>query len=108
MEGQDNVNMNPTPTPTPNMSQPVKPVEGGVGPVIATIIILAVIVLGGLYFWMQRAASKDDTNPAPASTEVTLDTSAIDTQSSSDDTSSIDTDLKSTNTSNVDSSLNAS
>ena len=25
--------------------------EGSVGPVIATIIILAVIVLGGLYFW---------------------------------------------------------
>ena len=28
--------------------------EGSAGPVIGIIIILAVIVLGGLYFWGQR------------------------------------------------------
>lgn len=105
MEGQDNVNINPT--PAPNMGQPVKPVEGGVGPVIATIIILAVIVLGGLYFWMQRSAS-NDMNTTPTSAQVTVDTSAIDTQSSADDTASIGTDLKSTDTTSVDGSLNAS
>ncbi len=110
MEGQDQVNMNPAPTPNPAPApQPMKPVEGGAGPVIGTIIILAVIILGGLYFWMQRSNTAD-TNVAPTTDTVgtDVDTSAIQAQSSADDTSSIETDLKATDTTTVDSGLNAS
>lgn len=79
--------------------------ESSVGPVIATIIILAVIVLGGLYFWGQRG-DNGATTPAPATSSADLN--AINSQSSSDDTSSIQTDLQNTNTQNLDTQLNAS
>jgi hypothetical protein len=90
-----------------NMNRPPRADEGSVGPVVATIIILAVIVLGGLYFWNQRKA---DMNAVPTDTMSTsIDTtSGIDTQSSSDTTSSINTDLNSTDTTGVDSQLNGS
>jgi len=101
MDGQNQMN--------PGMNQPVKPEESGVGPIIATIIILAVIVLGGLYFWNQRTSSMEDTNgTVPTTYGTDADTSAIDSQSNSDDTTSIQNDLNTTNTTSVDSGLNAS
>lgn len=84
-----------TPSPAP---------ESSAGPVIATIIILAVIVLGGLYFWGQRSADMNPQETAPAQT-VDNTTSAIESQSSSDDTNSIDADLRSTDTTSVDGSI---
>jgi len=88
--------------------------EGSTGPVIATIIILAVVVLGGLYFWGQRnSGSETDIygNPISTSTPATdnlPNTSAIDTQSSSDNPASIQSDLNSTNLNNLGASINAS
>lgn len=87
--------------------------EGSVGPVIATIIILAVVVLGGLYFWGQRnTGSETDIygNPISSTTPASAlpDTSAIDTQSSSDNPTSIQNDLKSTDTNNLGAGINAS
>lgn len=35
----------------------MQPQESSVGPIVATIVILAVIVLGGLYFWSQRSSN---------------------------------------------------
>jgi len=67
--------------------------EGSVGPVIATIIILAVIVLGGLYFWSARhndgAANQADVNGVYDEDGNMTDMN--------DDTSSIETDLNNTN-----------
>jgi|GEM_PF-5738070 len=40
----------------------MQPQESSVGPVVATIVILAVIVLGGLYFWSQRSSSTSPTD----------------------------------------------
>ncbi len=85
--------------------------EGSIGPVIATIIILAVVVLGGLYFWGQR--STDTTtdiygNQVSPTAEPTVDTSNIDTQSTSDNPASIQSDLKNTDTNNLGSQINAS
>ncbi len=88
--------------------------EGSVGPVIATIIILAVVVLGGLYFWGQRNTGSETTdiygNPISTTTPAATlpDTSAIDTQSSSDNPASIQNDLNSTNLDNLGADINAS
>lgn len=54
------------------------------GPIIGTVIILAVIVLGGLYFWGQRGDS----------TEQALD--EMSAQSQSDEVADIQADLDST------------
>jgi len=86
----------------------INPQEGSAGPAIALIIILAVIVLGGLYFWGQRSDNNITDiygNPISTSTPA-VDTSAIETQSSSDTSASIEADLKSTKLDNLDSQLN--
>lgn len=65
--------------------------ENSTGPVIAIIIVLAVIILGGLYFWGERSKSID------AGTEAALDeTASITAQSSSDEINSIEEDLTGT------------
>lgn len=61
--------------------------EGSSGPIIGTIIILVVIILGGLYFWGQR----DDTADA---TDTTVE--SIEMQSESDEVSDIEADLEAT------------
>ncbi len=67
-----------------------------VGPVIGLVVILAIIILGGIYFWQTRA----HTAPAPTNTATSTtqdqtpdDFSQIQTQSSSDDTAAINGDL---------------
>lgn len=72
--------------------------ENSTGPVIATVIILAVIILGGLYFWGARSNMNDGVE----------NTAAITTQSTADDTTSIEGDLNETNVDNLDAELNAS
>jgi hypothetical protein len=70
------------------------------GPIIAVIVILAIIILGGLYFWGERSSD-----------EATIENPSVDsinTQSEDDDTSSIEADLDATQIENVDAELNAS
>lgn len=88
MEGQENQTIN------------VEPASSA-GPIIATIIILAVIVLGALYFWSQRDAVENGLN-----IDATIET--IDTQSESDETTSIEADLEATDVDSLDAELNAS
>ncbi|MDQ3089534.1 MAG: hypothetical protein M3Q24_00055 [bacterium] len=66
--------------------------EGSVGPVIGTIIILAVILLGGLYFWGNRSEIRNANIEGQTQSEL----EAIETQSDSDDLDSIDSDLDAT------------
>ena len=68
---------------------------GSAGPVIGIIVILAIIILGGLYFWGQGGSD-------------TTTVEEINTESTSDDTASIEADLEDTNIEDVDSELNAS
>ncbi len=85
--------------------------ESSVGPVVATIIILAIVVLGGLYFWGQRNSAVNTdiySIPISPSEDTTADTSAIDAQSNSDTSNSINADLNSTNLDNLETEINAS
>ena len=56
---------------------------GGAGPIIGVIVILAIVVLGGLYFWKERAATMptedemienvEEVAPAPESEATTTE-----------------------------------
>ncbi len=80
--------------------------ENSVGPVIAIIVVLAMIILGGLYFWGQRS---NNSNPSTETTAMSGNvdeiTASITTQSDSTDSSVIEEDLNNTNVDNLDSGL---
>ncbi|MEK7194397.1 MAG: hypothetical protein AAB660_01775 [Patescibacteria group bacterium] len=80
--------------------------ENSVGPVIAIIIVLAMIILGGLYFWGQRNnTSIPSTETTATSGNVDEVTASIATQSTSLDSTAIEEDLNNTNVDNLDSGL---
>lgn len=68
------------------------------GPLIAVIIILALIIIGGLYFLKERS-SQPVYVPTTTNDEVT---DSLNKQSSSDDLNSIEADLKATDVDNLD------
>lgn len=84
----------------------------GVGSIIATIIIIALILLGGLYFWGKRMEEakniKQITNEQDQTPPLTLDeqeAASIRNTSTSDELDAIENDLKRTNLDNLDSEL---
>lgn len=85
----------------PNQMPPMANQEEkkSMGPLIAVIIILALIIVGGLYFLKQRSSQ-----PAyvPPVTENDSITASLNQQSNSDDLNSIDTDLNATGVDNLD------
>jgi uncharacterized protein HemX len=90
---------NPAPqAPRPSYNMPPQHKEGSLGPIIATVIILAVIVLGGLYFWGQRKSAEAPANSTNASVN----------QTSPLNSTSIEQDLKNTDTNSLDTQINAS
>ena len=85
----------------------------GIGSIIGAIIIIALIVLGGLYFWGKRIEESKNTqemtsdNTQPSTQDASAqEAAAIKSMSSSDDLNSIEADLKNTQTTNLDSELN--
>jgi|SRR3989344_5416725 len=93
----DPQNTNPAPMQSP-ATPPSPPQQDGdksAGPVIGTIIIILLIILGGLYFWGQRvndrgAQTEDFVTPG-------ADIESLETQGTSDDVTSIEADLNTTN-----------
>jgi hypothetical protein len=79
------------------------PSKSSVGPIIGIIILLAIVILGGLYFWGERSVEEVESDPAAdAAVE------SINTQSTSDDVNSIEADLDATEIENLDAEINAS
>jgi hypothetical protein len=90
--------------------------ERNLGPAIGVIVIIALIVLGGLYFWGQRIDRK---SPAPMETGATQDMPAareetpgadlttLETQGTGDDITSISADIEATNLSELGTEVNA-
>lgn len=68
------------------------------GPLIAAIIILALIIIGGLYFLKTRSSQPVYT-PTPTGDSIT---ESLNTQSSSDSLNSIEADLNATDLNNLD------
>jgi uncharacterized protein HemX len=74
--------------------------DRAIGPAIGIIVIIALIVLGGLYFLSQRTTVQNSTQEnAESQNEVPpgADLDALQTQNSSDDVDSIEADLNATN-----------
>ncbi|MEK7635255.1 MAG: hypothetical protein AAB446_02390 [Patescibacteria group bacterium] len=94
----------------PNQMPPMPATEEkkSKGPLIAVIIILALIIVGGLYFLKQRVSQPVYTPPATTETAVSdTVTDSLNAQSSSDDLNSIEADLNSTNIDAVDQGASA-
>jgi hypothetical protein len=97
----DQVNPNQMPPITPSYS-PLEPSKKSYGPLIAVVVILLVIVIGGLYFLGERMSRAPYTPvPQPESTEDNV-TASLKSQGSSDDLDSIEKDLNSTDLDNLD------
>lgn len=80
--------------------------EGSLGPVIGVIVILAIIIIGGLYFWSTRPKASNTAADA-AATSSDADIQSIQSQGTSDDAAAIQADLNATNVDSVDSGLQA-
>jgi cytoskeletal protein RodZ len=81
--------------------------ENSVGPVVAIIIVLALVILGGLYFWGQRGNNTETNSNTTATTQESEVTASIESQSSSDASADIESDLNNTNVTNLDAGLNS-
>ena len=102
----------PAPMPTPpappqpvyTPSQPVKEGGSSAGLIVALVVILALVVLGGLYFWGQRI-TQEENMLAPTEDQTTA---SIKAQGTTDDAASLEDDLNSTNVDTLDAEINAS
>ena len=85
--------------------------KSGLGSIIATIIIIAIIILGGLYFWGKRVEESQSADNAIQETAQTSEpqseAATIRSVSSSDDLDSINADLQATNLDNLGTDVNA-
>lgn len=90
--------------------------KSSIGSIIGTIIIIALIILGGLYFWGKRLEESKATQDALMETTQNVavepittsqnEAMIINSMTSSDDLNSIEADLKATNLDNLDQEIN--
>ncbi|MEK7176157.1 MAG: hypothetical protein AAB695_02155 [Patescibacteria group bacterium] len=80
-----------------NLEEVIEPKGGSLGPILAGVVILAVIIFGVLYFMDQREGSQ----------AFNEEVNAINSQDTSDEAASIEADLNSTDIENLDAELNA-
>lgn len=76
-----------------------QPEKKSVGPLVAVIIILALIIIGGLYFLKERSAQNDYVPQVENEDNLTA---SLQQQGTSDDLNSIEADLNATNIENLD------
>jgi uncharacterized protein HemX len=104
MEEQDTPKQNRINTPIQNLVQSTQK-DSTVGPMIGSIIVILIILVGGLYFLGALISSKKteiQTEQVQQEQAETLEVEQTAKQSSSDDVSSIEADLKATDIDNLD------
>ena len=90
--------MDPQEQPNQDFS-PQPQEEKSAGPAIGIIIIILVILLGGLYFWGQRAEQQEI--PQLETEEQMSEVDTLRTQSDSDEVTSIESDLNASDFDNL-------
>lgn len=94
-------------SPIMNMSnEPEK--KSSVGSIIATVVIIAIIILGGLYFWGKRIETEranqallQNTGSTTEETAAAIEATKIETVSQDDSVNTISSELKTTQTNNL-------
>ncbi len=95
--------------PIQNMMDDAKR-DGTVGPLIGSVIIVLVILIGGLYFWGSMIIDRKneiETEQALEDQASSAEVESIASQSSSDETDSIEADLNATDLDSVDAEMSA-
>lgn len=86
-------------TPIQSMVEQTKQ-DSKVGPLVGSIIIILIFIIGGLYFWGSIITNRKlelETQAALQKQAETAEMERVAQQSSSDETNSIEADLKATN-----------
>ncbi|KND48712.1 MAG: hypothetical protein AB198_00120 [Parcubacteria bacterium C7867-003] len=105
----NNMPINNAPQNSPSQSS-MPENKSSIGSIIGTIIVIAIIILGGLYFWGKRVdeakmkqdlVSGENTETPTESDEQSMEANSIKSVNDSDDLNSIEADLKATNTTNL-------
>ncbi len=108
----NNMPMSNIPTggaPMNSVQPPAPENKSSIGSIIGTVIVIAIIILGGLYFWGKRideakmkeglVSNEDVTTPSVQ--DENMEAAAIMSVTNSDDLNSIEADLKATNLDNL-------
>lgn len=103
--------------PMANMQNNIHENKSSIGSIIGTIIVIAVIILGGLYFWGKRideakiqqesAIQQAQMDNTPSTTQNVSEANSISNVSSSDEINSLEAELNATNLNGLDAELNA-
>lgn len=82
-------------------NQPINNEKKSIGPLVAVIIILTLIIIGGLYFLKLRSSQNNfaPKDPVPVTDQIT---NSLMRQGNSDDLDSIERDLNNSNFENLD------
>jgi len=96
---------NNTAPQTPEMSMPAEEAKSSVGPVVGTVIIVIILIVGALYFWK----NSDVLQNKDQATNQTEDTVVADLSNvqSSDEISAIEEDLSNTGLEDIDAELSS-
>lgn len=86
--------------------------KSSIGSIIGTIIIIALIILGGLYFWGKRIEDSRNiqnltSEDIVTDEEIANEADSIKQTSSSDSIQSIEADLSATDINNIDAELDS-
>ena len=106
----------PTPKadPAPQVSTPmagttITEESKSAGPMVGSIIIIVIIIIGGLYFWGKYLTNQDLDLQGPTAEEISAEVdeglTALEEQSSSDEIADIEADLDATDLEGLDEAL---
>ncbi len=98
MDNDENIIQN-NPIPPQKETAPGPRTSSSIGPLIGIVIVIAIIVLGGMYFWGQRVEQTGNAVEGDTATQ------SLQNQGTSDDLAAIETDVSSTQLDSLDSEL---
>lgn len=107
----DNNQINPNPIQAQNMPPVMQnPAPSSTGSIVATIIVIALIILGGLYFWGKRIETQKNNQKAliemsNMENAAAVEVSSINNVSADDSLESLEAEIGATNVSSVDSNI---
>ncbi len=108
----ENQTQNPNPVNQPNvvLNQVASQPSSSTGSIMATIIVIALLILGGLYFWGKRIETQRENQKAlleisNMENAAAVEISNINNISADDSLDSLQKDINSTNIDSIDSNI---